>query len=202
MFTKKAELGISTLILTAAIILVSAVIFMAFTGTANFVNSEARTAGMAARENIGSAMNVVSLYAEDGSTGNAVDYFYYEIKPPYASDEIKLNGTLLMVAMNNISREYTYDNTINCTIKNVSNENSTYNDSNDNHFGVEYVDGSSTYTDTIVAGELIRLCFKAPRTVQKDDKLIINYMSQRGYGARIQTTYTKLIRQKTIFLVP
>jgi len=202
MINRKAELGIATLILLSAITLVSAVIFVAFTTTAEQVNQEARSAGMTIRENIGSAMNVIDVYAEDGSTSNSVDYFYMSIKPPYASDEIKLNDTLLIFGLDNISEEYQYDNTINCSIKTSGNSSSIYNSTNNGHFGVAYPNGDYTYENTIVAGEVVRLCWKSPRSIEKGDKILINFFGIRGYNARIVTSYKDLITEKTIYLFP
>jgi len=199
---KKAELGISTLILLAAMILVSAVLFYVLTSSVNDVTQDAKKVGTEVRKNIGTAMYVIQLYAEDGSSDNDVDYFYMEVKPPYASDEIKLNDTLLMFAIPNISREYEYDSTINCSLKDASNSSSIYNSTNDNNFGIAYVNGAATYSDTIVEGELVRLCWKSPGSVEKDKKIIATFFSKVGYTARIETTYTDLITEKTTYFFP
>jgi len=195
---KKAELGISVLILTAAMILVSAVLFYVLTSSVNDVTQDAKKVGDDVRRNVGTAMNVVQLYAEDGSSDNDVDYFYMEVKPPYASDEIKLNDTLLTMALPNDSREYTYHDGIDCDSALIN----TILDGNSTRFGVTYVSGSATYSDTIVEGELVRICWKAPTSVEKDDKVIVNFFSKVGYTARIETMYTDLITEKTVYFFP
>ena len=199
---KKAELGISTLILLTAMILVAAIVFMVFFDVVGAVESETRSVGMSMRENIGSGIHLIKLYAEDGSDSNNVDYMYMEIKLPYASDQIKTNDTLIIVGLDNTSKEYTYDQGVNCTIKDATNSSSIYNTTNANYFGVEYPKGSPTFTDTVVAGEIVRLCFKLPQSIEKDDLAIISVMTKNGYGLRYKAMSRKLMSDKTVYFYP
>ncbi|RJQ17059.1 hypothetical protein C4573_03305 [Candidatus Woesearchaeota archaeon] len=199
--TKKGEMGISTLILTTSMIIVSAVVFMVFFDVVRSVESETHSAGMVIKKNIGTGIHVIKIYGEDGSTNNDVDYLYEEIKLPYGSDEIKINDTLVIVSLSNDSREYTYNNNINCSINDAS-AGSIYNTTYANNYGAQHLRGAATYTDTIVAGEVVRICFKLPRAIEKEDRVLVSVIAKEGFSARTEINYRKLITDKTIYFFP
>ncbi|RJQ17090.1 hypothetical protein C4573_03480 [Candidatus Woesearchaeota archaeon] len=199
---KKAELGISTLILVTATILVAALIFVVFFDVVGSVQQETRAVGMSIRQNVGTGITVIQFYGEDATTNNNIEYLYEEIKMPYGSDEMKFNETLVVLSLNNESRELTYNTNIDCTVKNTSDTLSIYNDTNDAYFGVYWMDGSAEFTDALTAGEAARLCFRSLSGIEKDDRIIVTVLTKNGFSSRIDVTPTKLMTDKTIYLYP
>jgi archaellin len=198
---RKGELGISTLILAVAMILVAAILFAVFTQSAFQVGQEAKSVGMVAKSNVGTAIQVQKLYAEDGTDGS-VDYFYEELKLPAGSDEMRLNDTLLTMSLANDSQTYSYDSTDNCSDTSGGPTSFINRTVFADKFGVVYVRGSSTYSDAVVAGEFFRICFIAPHAVSKDERIYTDFFSKFGFRARVDVTYAKKMADKYVYLFP
>ena len=200
---KKAEVGFASLIILTAIIIVAAVVFVAVWNLAPITIQEAREVAKETSKNVGTASAIHKIFAEDGTTSHSVDYFYAEIKPPYGSEEYKFSESLLVFALQNISNEYLYDYTINCSSKDAADANSIYNDSNADSFGVQYVAGTYTYNDTIIGGELVRLCWKSPESVVESQFVDVRFYNKNALSARLKVAYKGLISfDKTIYYFP
>ena len=133
MTTKKAEMGIGTLILFIAFILVAAVAASVLVSTTGSLQSKALVTGKATQAEVGTSMTAIGVYAEDARGDYKVNHFFETIKLSSGSDPIRFSDMLLSMNTNNASGTYTYINSYtrnvvnlgqssidNCNISNVS----------------------------------------------------------------------------------
>jgi archaellin len=184
-------------------ILVSAIVFMVFIETTQSVRDETLAIGETTRQNIGSGLHIQKIYAQDGSANDDLDFFFLELKVPYASEEIKLTTSLVTMALPNTSREYTYNSSINCSLP-VSNNSSesVANSTHTNHFGASWIQGSATYADTVSPGEYVRLCFKSPRGIVREETIGFRVLAKFGLQGEVTITAPSRIYEKNTYLFP
>ncbi|USN46021.1 MAG: hypothetical protein H6502_02695 [Candidatus Woesearchaeota archaeon] len=106
MFGKKAEMGIGTLIIFIALLLVAAVAAGVLIQTGGSLQEKALTTGDQAKGQIATNVRVVEVSATEGSDGE-LDFFEEIIKLSPGSNAIKLSQTLL--TMNTYDRTATLD---------------------------------------------------------------------------------------------
>ena len=113
--SKKAEMGIGTLVIFIAMILVAAIAASVLIQTATSLQNKALLTGERTRGQISTASQILLVYGENGSTG-ALDDFYVKMKLAPGSDPIRLNDTLLEFDMNDQSADLTYNmSDLDCT---------------------------------------------------------------------------------------
>ena len=77
---KKAEMGMGTLILFIAMILVAAVAAGVLISTTGSLQNKALATGKATTAQVGTAMEAVEVFAEDASSSNNLEDFYETIR--------------------------------------------------------------------------------------------------------------------------
>ena len=113
---KKGDMGIGTLILFIAFILVAAVAAGVLISTTNALQSKALTTGKATTSEVGTSMVSVEVYSEDATAyingtaqnDSTVDFFFWTVKLSSGSDEVKFSDLLLTMNTKNQSSEYSY----------------------------------------------------------------------------------------------
>ena len=98
---KKAEMGIGTLIIFIALLLVAAIAAGVLIQTAGSLQEKALTTGDQAKGQIATNVRVIEVSATDGSNGSLRDFFQI-IRLAPASEPIKLEQSL--VTMNTFDR--------------------------------------------------------------------------------------------------
>lgn len=138
-FSKSAEMGIGTLIIFIALLLVAAIAAGVLIQTSGSLQEKALSTGDQAKGQIATNINVIEVSASDGSTGK-LNHFIQIIKLSPGSDAIKLSQALL--TMNS------YDRTASLKYRGVNgtceNSNTGYNTFNREDVGL--VTASSCYT--------------------------------------------------------
>ncbi|MEM4259994.1 MAG: hypothetical protein QXG00_02055 [Candidatus Woesearchaeota archaeon] len=202
---KRAEIGIATLVLFIAIILVVAVAFQVILKTTGQVSETSRDAGRQVMANVGTAVGIEQGYAEDGSDGS-LDYFYIVAKQPAGSEDILFSEAILKMSLPNAGNEYTYNSSIDCTSKTASSTTSIYNNTNANYYGVRFklnTEPSISNKNYIKAGDIIEICFKSPASVTSNTtKMRISFQPTKGNGWTIKDPEIGTINTKTYFFFP
>ena len=201
---KKAEMGIATLVLFIAVILVVAVVFQVILKTTSSVAGTTKATGKAVMYNVGTAVNIEQAYAEDGSGGN-LDYFYLVAKSPAASEAISFSDSVIKMSLDDAGQEYIYKSTIDCNLKDASGA-SIYNASNKGYFGATFklnTEPGVTSKTYMVAGDVVELCFKSPATVNSNTtRMMISFTPTKGNGWQIKNPELGTINQKTWYIFP
>jgi len=211
---KTAEMGIGTLILFITFILIAAVAVVVLTGTGSLLTNKALETGKQAMTEVSSSFQSLEMYATDGSTGDGVDYFYNSLKLSSGSEPMKFtnNYILFTVSLNNQSLDYTFDgNTttgaslINCSLdpSTDSTEGSLSNTTNDGKFGIEYVMTGSHFTQGYLSdGDIVKICFKAPRTIGRTEDVRFTYLPKSGSPLRLKLTMPSIMSENRIYIYP
>lgn len=197
-------MGIGTLIIFIAFILIAAVAAAVIVSNTSDVRNKALETGKATVEEVGTSMTNVQLYAEDGRDAH-VDYFYYTVKLSSGSFPISFGNAVMTMNLNNISQEYTYggNGVIDCSIKNISNSSSIYNDTNYNKFGLDYVLRSGKYTPGyLFPGSVVSLCFKSPRTIAEQQDLELKLVMKVGATLKLETQTPALMTNSRVYIFP
>ena len=110
MFNKKAEMGMGTLIIFIAMILVAAIAASVLISTTGSLQNKALSTGKMTTQEVGTALNAIEIFAENGST-QSVEYWFETIKLSSGSDPLRLSDVLLTMRTQDIKADYTLTQT-------------------------------------------------------------------------------------------
>ena len=176
MFNKKAEIGIGTLILFIAMILVAAIAASVLIQTATSLQNKALLTGDRAKSSISVGIETLVIYGEDGSDGN-VEIFNLKVKLIAGSDTIRFNETMIEIMTKNDSRNLEYGGT-NCS---AATGNST-------HYFVKHLLLATNYKEGYVQrGEVAQICLEAPYSLTRDEDITFSIVPSVGLPIIIET---------------
>jgi len=207
MSNKKGDMGIGTLILFIAFILVAAVAAGVLISTTAALQSKALSTGKATTTEVGTSLSAVQIYAEDATDNNndkQVDYFYYTVKLGSGSEPVRFQDLLLTFNTDNQSQEYAYLSTVNCTATAVAGDGTTiFNTTNADKFGITYsLQSANSITGYMVPGDVVKTCFKSPRAIVESDDIKITYIPKVGSALVVKTTTPGLMIDKRLYIFP
>lgn len=204
---KRAEMGIGTLILFIAFILVAAVAASVLISTTSTLQSKALNTGKQTTDEVGTSMTAVQIYAEDASDNTVdkkVDWFYYTIKLSAGSEPIRFTDVLLTMNTNNQSQDYTYygDTGMSTGCADSATGRGAL-DGNTTKYFITYSLSSSQQTNGyIFPGDVVKLCFRAPRAIGEAEDVKVNMVPKIGSSLVVDTTMPSLMRDKRIYVFP
>jgi archaellin len=196
-------MGIGTLILFIAFILVAAVAASVLISTTSTLQSKALNTGKQTTDEVGTSMTAVQIYAEDASDNTVdkqVDWFYYTIKLSAGSEPIRFSDVLLTMNTNNQSQDYTYYGDTGYSAGCSDTDTLTGNASK---YFITYSLSSSQQTNGyIFPGDVVKLCFASPRAVGEAEDVKFNLVPKIGSTLVVDTTMPSLMRDKRIYVFP
>jgi flagellin-like protein len=197
MKNKKAEMGIGTLILFIAMILVAAIAAGVLLTTAISLQSSALLTGKRTRTKVATQVEPILLYAEDGESAT-VDYFYLKIMLAPGSQPIKFDEVLFAFDTKNTSNDFSYDSGIEC------NTTADLDGGAGANFGVQYLLSSTTdhQDDYLMRGEIAMICFKSTRSIGEDEDLAFQIVPKVGNPVILDVTVPAVVNTKRVFLYP
>lgn len=192
---KKGEMGIGTLILFIAFILVAAVAAAVLVSTTQSLQSKALATGKATQAEIGTSMTAVEVYAESG-TDQSVDYFYETIKLSSGSDPVRFQDLLLVFNTKDTSQEYTYNvSTGGCPA-------TTEMDANTDKFYIAYSLQAGSLNGYLTTGDVVKLCYKAPRAINESEDIKLNIIPKVGAPLVVDVTMPQLMTDVRVYVFP
>ncbi|MBN2880524.1 hypothetical protein JXM83_00585 [Candidatus Woesearchaeota archaeon] len=190
--SKKAEMGIGTLVLFIAMILVAAIAAGVLIQTATTLQSKALETGSRSTSQIGTALTTIVVYGEDASVDNSVETLYQNVKLTPGSEFVNLNDSVITVDLKDSSAELVYDSTEPCN----SSVNST-------KFSARYLkNGSEHRAGYVVTGDVVQLCYKTPNSVREDSTFRITFIPKVGSVMTVQGTTPGVMTTTRVFLYP
>ena len=134
----------------------------------------------------------IVAYAEDGSTNHNADTFYIKAKLAPGSDPLRLADMLVEISLKNASGDLEYSNlTAACTAPNATN------------YGVEYlITGANYDKGYLQRGDVIKMCFKAPRNVTEDENIAITIVPKVGNPTQIETAMPDIMTEQRVVIYP
>jgi flagellin-like protein len=168
-FSKKSEMGIGTLILFIAMILVAAIAAGVLIQTATSLQSRALETGKRSTIEVSTALKTVLIKGEDASFNRSISYIWQQVKLVAGSDSVKFNDAIVTLDLKDISQEYLYDQNHSCTGVNGSN------------YRVNYLKNCSSHMDGyVVVGDVVEMCYRSPRPIFEDESVRINFIPKVG----------------------
>ena len=191
---KKAEMGMGTLIIFIAMILVAAVAAGVLIATTNSLQNKALATGKSTTAEVGTSLNIVQVYGEDG-TNQSLEEYNIVIKLNAGSDPIRFQDLLLTLNLNDGASEYNYDDTLDCNNQSQTVAGIDY--------GVRYsINGTANKAGYLVKGDVALMCFQSHRDVGESERVILTLIPKVGTPAVIDTTLLSLMVDNRIQLFP
>ncbi len=193
---KKAEMGIGTLIIFIAMILVAAIAAGVLIQTATTLQNKALLTGERSKSQVSTSIRPMLVYAEDGATGNNVDTFFTKMKLAPGSDPVKFEDMLLEFSLKNLSNDLTYKSGLVCDRLNETNGSSAF-------YGIDYlIQGSNFAPGYLQRGDVVKLCFNSSRLVGEDESISITLIPKIGSPTTIETALPDIITEQRITIYP
>ena len=207
--SKKADMGIGTLIIFIAMILVAAIAAGVLIQTATSLQNKALLTGERTKGQVATGLQTLLLYATNGSDGDVED-FRQKIKLSPGSDPVTLEDVLIGFDTETIAGDYTYGGT-NCTAYSGSgcvgwseDDGYCFNSTHQNGtFAIEYlVEGPNNQDGYIVRGDIVQLCYAAPGTIAEDTNVLISFSPKRGTPMVIETATPNIMTAERVYIFP
>jgi len=199
---RKAEMGIGTLIIFIAMILVAAIAAGVLLQTASSLQNKALQTGQKSKGQVSTTISPILLFADDG-TDSKVENFYLKAKLAPGSDPIKLDELLLSFDLNNKSADLEYrsdSKSTNCT---YGTDGFYTNTDGTGNFTVKYlINGSSNKLGYMQRGDVVQFCFRAPRSINEDEDLSIKLIPKVGTATYIEASTPDIMTDKRIVIYP
>lgn len=190
---KKAEMGMGTLIIFIAMILVAAVTASVLINTNSALQNRALDVGRQTQAEIGTSLQAIDVYAEDGSD-STIEYVYSSVKLSAGSQELRFSDLLVSMTLHNASGEYAYNNSINC-----SNSSSIVAD----QYGIEYILRGSSNTDGyLTRGDIVKVCIATPQSVSEGEDFRLGFIPKVGLPLRLLLTTPNIMFAERQSLYP
>lgn len=188
---RRAEMGVGTLIIFIAMLLVAAVAAGVLIQTAGSLQQQALSTGQASRAEISTNARVIEVSATDGSD-TFVDFFTMQMKLSPGSEPIKLDEVTLTLNTDNTTTTYTYSG------------NDTFNTSNTSgFFGVNYIINGTNHVDgNLQRGAVIRVFLEAPRSIGEDESIRLNFIPKIGTATLTQFNTPDVISTERVYMYP
>ena len=191
--TRKAETGMSTLIIFIAMILVAAVAAAVLITTTGALQNKALDTGRQTTQEVGTSLQVIEIYAEDGSD-TELDVVTTTLKIGAGSDPMRFQDLLFVFALSDVSQDYIFNGSINCS-------NATQ--VNDTQYGIDYaIVGPENQPGYLTRGDVVRVCFETPRSVGESENIRLSLIPRVGTPVLIATTTPDLILRTREILYP
>ncbi len=208
LYSKKADMGIGTLILFIAMILVAAIAAGVLIQTGVSLQNKALLTGDRARSQVSTLLTTMSLYGMDGSNGNLTD-FRLKVKLAPGSEALSMSpqgGVLLSFDTDMLAADYTYTNA-SCQrdpLWDGTGDGYYYNSSTHmGTFSVNYlVEGRSHRPGYIVRGDVVELCFASPGPIPENKKFMVSFIPLRGTPLVIETSTPHIMTEDRIYVFP
>ena len=191
---KKAEMGIGTLIIFIAMILVAAVAAGVLIQTATSLQNKALLTGERSKSQVSTSIMPMLAYAEDGSSNNNVDQFFMKLKLAPGSDSVRFVDMLLEFSLKNLSSDMTYSSAETCT---------NVNESNGTVYYVDYlIQGDNYNAGYLQRGDVVKLCFESGRSVGEDESIAVTLIPKIGNPTTIETAMPDIITEMRVSIYP
>lgn len=195
MKNKKADMGLGTLIIFIAMILVAAVASSVLIATSSKLQNKALDTGKLTTKEVGTGLHAIAVYAEDGSNQN-LEYWYFSIKLAAGSDALRFNDVLLTMGLSDTTGDYIYNQSIACL-------NTTTFSSYSSGYGVYYsLNGTTHKNGYLNKGDVSRLCFASPRTISEGENIKIQLVPKVGSILTVSTYTPDLITEYRTEIFP
>jgi archaeal flagellin FlaB len=194
MKSKKAEMGMGTLIIFIAMILVAAVAAAVLITTTGSLQNKALDTGRSTTKEVGTSIQVIEIYGENGND-TTLETFVMTLKLSAGSDPVRFGDVLYTFSLSDQNEDYTYDSNVDCSNRSSFNSSTGY--------GVSYsITGPDNRVGYLTRGDVATLCLEAPREVNESELVRFSIIPKVGMSVLIETTTPDLILKTREIIFP
>ena len=192
--SKRAEMGVGTLIIFIAMLLVAAVAAGVLLQTAGSLQQKALATGQQAEGEIATNVRVIEVSAVDGSDSD-MENFSMQMKLAPGSDPIKLAEVTFTFSTDTETTTLTYDNTSNLSAFTTSGAVGT--------FVVEYlINGTNHVAGNLQRGDVIRAYWAANTAITEGEHVRINFIPKIGTATLVEFNAPDVISTQRVYVYP
>ncbi|MFH1056117.1 MAG: archaellin/type IV pilin N-terminal domain-containing protein [Candidatus Altiarchaeota archaeon] len=186
-------MGIGTLIIFIAVILVAAVAASVLISTAGSLQQKALVTGGQTEEAVATGAEAVSVTATDGTTGHNVEQFELILRLQAGSEPLNLNNTVLMVDTTDATWSSSYSGS--STDWDVSTTTGTY--------AAEYVKHGPDFEEGYLSrGDVVKLKFNTSNNVAENQRVRLKVIPRVGQPAIVEFTTPDVMTDMRVTLWP
>ena len=181
-------MGIGTLIIFIAVILVAAIAAAVLLGTGGKLQQTALKTGEETRAAIATGAEIVTVSAQNGNNSN-VENFTLMMRLNPGSDSMKLESTVIRLDTKNTTQELTYGAS-GCT-------------GNQTHYCIDYVKEGPGYKDGyLTKGDFIKITLDSQRSIIESETIRLRFVPRTGQTTALQFVTPAVIKDVRIYLYP
>jgi archaeal flagellin FlaB len=185
----KGEMGVGTLIIFIAVILVAAVAAAVLISTAGSLQQRSLVTGSQAEEGVSTGSEAVSVMATDASSGHDVEDFELLLRLQAGSEPMNLNNTVVIMDTASTSQNIEFAG-------NAGSASTT-------HFAATYVKQGPDYEAGYLSrGDVLKVTFGAATAVSENQKVRIKIVPRVGQATIVEFTTPDVMTDKRISLWP
>jgi archaeal flagellin FlaB len=190
MTSKKAEMGMGTLIIFIAMILVAAVAAAVLISTTETLQNKALATGKATSTEVGTSLTTIDLYAEDGSNQN-IENFTQTIKLSSGSESVKFEDLLVGLSLSDRTIDFEFNSSGSCNAPSTS------------YYSIQYIiNGSNHKANYLVAGDVAKVCYVSTRVVNESEDITIRLVPKVGSTHTLKASIPDLMVNTRIPIYP
>ena len=183
----QSSVGIGTLILFIAMILVAAIGAGVLILTSGGLQSKALSVGAKARGGVATSIEVVEIYGIDGGGDGDIDYLNLHITLGSGSEGFKLNDTFITFDKVNESQVLQYKTETTCDDAGGADAGTT-------RFNVEFLKNGSTHKKHYFQnGDHAVLCFEAKSDLKTEEMIRFTIVPKKGTPRVVETHVPNII---------
>jgi archaellin len=192
MMYKRGEMGVGTLIIFIALLLVAAVAAGVLIQTAGSLQQRALSTGTQATGQISTNAQIIEVSATDGTTSLVSFSAITKLAP--GSEAIELDAVTLSFGTRNTTTTYTYSGSATTSV-NATNQTG--------QFGATYLQtGTNNQPGVLVRGDVVRLDLQAPRSIVSGEDIRVNLIPKIGSPTMVIFTVPDVISTTRVYLYP
>ena len=160
---KKGNMGMGTLIIFIAMIIVAAIAASVLISTTTSLQNKALETGTATKDEVGTSLNVLQVFAEDGTTGE-LQNVTVTTKLKAGSEPIRFGDLLISLGLDNASEDYNYNDSL-TGFSDLYSGGSLNSSTGYQFFVNESIQGSNVQDGFLRTGDVAKIEVAAPRAV-------------------------------------
>jgi len=191
---RKGEMGVGTLIIFIALLLVAAIAAGVLIQTAGSLQQRALSTGAQATGQIATSAVVLEVSAEDGTNISGVENFSMIMKLAPGSEPIRLEAVTLTMNTVDSTTTYLYSDAVTPTV-NATTNNGT--------FVVNYLqEGPNSDAGLLVRGDVVRIDFTAQALIGPQQYTRISFIPQIGTPTTVIFETPDVMSTQRVYLYP
>ncbi|MFT4312414.1 MAG: hypothetical protein ACMXYF_04235 [Candidatus Woesearchaeota archaeon] len=188
---KTAQVGLGTLVLAIAGLLIAAIGAGVLIQTANTLQTSALSTGSQATSQASSGFQILSVYGTDFAQDRTIEQFIVELKLTPASSVVNLGDLSIDTSVGDQVNSWQFSHVGDCDVQISSG------------FVVEYLfEAQNHVAQYLQQGEVVRICFAPPVPVGESESVSLTFLPATGIIQTIDFVTPSVYTRNTIYVFP